>query len=437
MNKPAEKTFDFQNGEYHPHKKQKREDGSAARADKHKEVIDLDSRKTPSARSLYSHTQNGQPMSNGSRRGNLVAEFHNVENIVQPNKNRRRVSGASHGQALKTSGASKFANPSTSGKWVGKHGDAMEGEGHEDHADPIVDPNMDIAYNLQKTTPQVIITSGYKGNAGSELARGRQNGSASNISTMAQKQTLQASHYFTTTDNGRKRRNSSDPNSDGEWTLVKSTQTTKQQNGGPIQRKGASCLSSDRRESDASLDELADDPQHPQTAQHIPRKRKQGTGSLVAAKNESHFNVDDDNSDNEHKKADMVTDSIPKGKRRKKTPKGEFKVIQVFSERHKWLFHGHEQPWSLVQDPESGNLAILNDQGVAVKELELFPRSFSQIHRCRENGKVFIIKSADQTAKNADKICLELGDSDQSEDFSDNVKDPSRTIVIVKRMVDW
>jgi hypothetical protein len=426
--KPADKPFDLEKGEYHPpNKKQKTGPGSAAHATQiHKEVIDVEagpSHRTISSRSLHSHTQNALSMSNGSRGGNSVKEYQNVESLMQPPiKNRRKVAGASNGQGPKTVSVHQFLKPAAREATIIRHSEVV---------DDISDDDVEMVGSgiAGRTTPQVVIPS-YKDTGNLKPAREKPNGTTRNTSITTSKNTGTASPFFSQ----EGRRGSVESISEVAPIMPQNKPTSRQQNGNLSKVNGAAPLSKRSRNSDLDLDELSHEvPASPDGNRgggtRLLGKRKQANGSLAAARTESPCNVDSDDSDLERKKAVMVTTSLSKRSKRAKVP-GEtrFDVIQVFSERTPWLFPEHSKSWHIFQNCEAGILTIFNDGGDAVEDLELVPASINQIHRNEKNGKILIIKAADRTARGAVKICLELSDPYQSEDFTNNMKRFSATI---------
>jgi hypothetical protein len=303
---------------------------------------------------------------------------------------------------------------------VFKHAEVVNGE---DPNDLISDVEIvERPKASRKTSVQVVIhpTSRYQGTSFKEPPRVKSSTGQSKPFTKTPSQTDLTSSYFNGNDGGRK----ANANSEVASVLNKPGRT-RQQNRLSTQKNGAFSISNGRRESYDSLDELSldNEAQHRKAAQQLLTQRKQADGSSAAANAQMRYSVDSDNSEDEHKRANILTTTLPGKRKPAKLPgQDRFSVIQVFSERTAWLFPERSKPWYIIQNCKAGILTVFNDEDDAVKDLELVPTSIKQVHRNEKDGKVLLIKAADRTAKNADKICLELGDSDQSEDFCKNFK---------------
>ena len=353
-----------------------------------------------------------------------MKEYQNVESLMQPPiKNRRKFAGTSNGQGPKTGSVNQFLKPAAREATIIRQSEVV---------DDISDDDVEMVGSgiAGRTTPQVVIPS-HRGTRILKPAREKPNGTTRNISTTS-KNTGTASPFFSQ----EGRHGSVEFISEVAPILSRSKHMSRQQNGNLSKANGTAPLSKRSRNSDLDLDELSHEvPASPGgntgSGTRLFGKRKQANGSSAAVKTESHCNVDSDNSDHERKKADMVTTSLSKrSKRGKELGGNRFDVVQVFSERTPWLFPEHSKSWHLFQNCEAGILTIFNDDGDAVEDLELVPASIKHIRRNEKNGKIFIIKAADQTARRADKICLELSDPYQSEDFTNNMKRFSATISI-------
>ena len=346
-----------------------------------------------------------------------MQEYQIVESMIQPqSRTRRRTASSSNGQGPKSGGAHQFLKPSAPAATVIPH---SEVDDISDDDVQMIDPGMAV-----RTTAQVVIHQPYKGTGNLRLTRAKPNGGVRSTPTAASKYTGTASPYF----NHGDRRSSTESMSEKASTLPQRKHISNQQIENPPKVNGTVAGSKRPRNSDLDLDELSHEvPASPDSntgeAMHLLRKSTQTNGSSNGAKNKDPHSVDDDYSEDEHKKADMVTTSLPKKRKLTNVPgEGRFDVIQIFSERTPWLIPGQSKPWYIVQNCAAGVLTVVDDKGGDVKDLKLAPTSITQLHRNIVDGKILLVKAADQTAKKASKICLELGNCGQSEDLVNNFK---------------
>jgi hypothetical protein len=426
--------FDFLHGDYSgrpetPNKRQKMA-GSRVGVEAHKQVIDLESQpsqkgETPSVRSFLSQTtQNGQQRDNRPVTGQRLQEFGAVEDTMRVIKNRRRNSGPLNAQTPKSVGQKQQVRPESKKQTIINYGDIMNVYDGEDPEDPISDLEGLGPEVLRKTRLKLAIpASSYKGTANRMLAREPDDRRRSG-STTTRKQTATTSPHFPPNQNGLKRRSSSISNSVAEVAQNGSDATSKKhRRENSAQRKSVSTFSKGRRASELSEDELGmDESQSREMAESLLAKRKEMNGSLNAA-NVQHLSEADSSYCEDERKADMVVTSLSKKGKQNQVPQdGQFQVIQVFTQREVWLFHGLDKPWLLRQDMGTGILNFFNEDGHLVPDLSLESKVFTQIQRNAENGKLVILKSADNTLKRAYQIYLELANKDESETFCKNVK---------------
>lgn len=352
-----------------------------------------------------------------------MPELRNVEDMMRGNKTRRRTSGTLNAQLSKHGGLQQETRYDTSKITVFKHGTIMNRHNREDPKDPIIDVDMTIPEALYSTHPEVVIKQPYRGTVHLQPTR-EPNDRGSRSSTTARNQTNLASPYFAANENGRKRRSSSISNSVVEVLQNTSGPSTKQQNAGSIQKMSAFTFPKGQAGSDVSEDELGmDDKSHRETAQKLLRKRQKTNGSSTLAQMDLHRDSDSYTSNDESGKADMIRTNLPKnGKPKKQRGEDRFNVLQIFCEAYAWLPGGSIKPWSLLQNCEAGVLTVFDDEGSAVKDLILTPNQITKIVRSTDDGKLILFKAVDQTAKSARQIYLELQDSDQRDQFCENMK---------------
>lgn len=402
----------------HPRKKQKTEDRSASRTQAHKDVIDLETQSSykrdgPSARSSHSQTQNGQ-------RRNGVVEYNAVEDGLRVTKTRRKMNGPANVQSSKSVEHQQHTGSEIPNAKTFKHGKVMNGHDGEDPEDPIIDADTLGPETQHRTVVGVVIPSPNRGTANVRPTRERDD-KGRRGSTTARNETAITSPYFHANGNGdsQKRRGSVMSNS-VDVAQNESGPMTRERCGNLAQKKSGSHLSGHRETNDLGMDELdlSKDP-HRKTARVLPTKNKQLKGSS-SANVQRQSNVDNESSEDELDKGDMVTNSLTRKRNQRKIP-GRFQVNQVFSHRHAWLSHGLDKPWLLDQDLKTGILKFFNADGHHVPDLDLMSTGFNKIERNDQNGKLVIHKPADDTARGAHHIHLELANKDQSDDFYSNI----------------
>jgi len=344
---------------------------------------------------------------------------------MNPPRQRNRNSGPSGGHLLNGGGSKRFRTTVPTPTVVRLVDDDIEeDELASTHSKPIKNSNSKLEVQIP-----ALQQSSYKGtglkSASRPLGKMWGNGTSKAIS--------KTSEYWADQNGAQRLGSSASRSKTGSTTDRNFRRTTRQDDERPSQSK--SSIFNTHYEDEASLDELSTEQippaerKHFQVAQQLLR-REDNVEDLSAASRGSNSRqqsiVLEDSSDDENrrKKSDMNRTEFSNTKKVKQSkPREEerFVVLQVYSPSYKWLLAG-KKTWSLHENCQAGLLTFFDDQGAAVPGLELNPNSIGKIERGKDNSKIVIHKSKDQTANRSSQICVEFLERDEGSILIERMK---------------
>lgn len=427
-------------GEQPPRKRQRVDGTPTSHNGSSKSPIDLE------AGSANSNRQMGPPASkSGSSQGMKgpqyqgVEEYHRVEDTVGFSK---RKNNPPDRQISNGNGSKRFLPKAKNERWVGRLDDdndpiseddlAVTGSRHINKATSQLARKSNL--EVQIPTPrQAEGTTGYQGTSHKQPSRPKEKmwGNGDARQTPEEEKGEKFSRFFPNAQNPQQRKNSTGSHSADDTAPSRtSARLSDQQNGTPSTKKAPTDNSSPPLNPNVSIDELNADEFYQHTAGTLLAKQKTaraGESKSKGADKRSQSITLDESSDDDlsNDKANMITtDFIPSSKAKPKKRPGEvtFDVLQVFSKSYKWLLASSLKRWTLLENCKEGTFTIFDEHGEAVPDLVLAPQSISKIVRGKDNSKLVLHKSMDQTAKRSPQICLELSDEAECDFFAERLK---------------
>jgi hypothetical protein len=412
--------------------------------------INLDDEPAEKRKETGTQTTKSAQSQTKSSRSFAVEEYQSVENMMRPpsQSQRNRKSKSSDSQTSSGRAGKQFLPQLPAVK--------LDLEG-----DPISEDDSAVAefYHVKKPAFQ----SARKSNVEVQIPASRQAASATEGTSNSQlslpknkmwrngdsdqpADITEFSKYFpnieTRTQNRRERNNSNKSYSGDDTVPARaSARLSSQQAGKPSENRASNSDLNVPLDADVSMDELTYDRLNHQMADTLLAKHKAAKATFEKSKgtaSRSQSITVDDFSDDDlaNNKADIIkTDFTSSGKAKSKKLLGEtrFEVLQVFSAAHKWLVAGSQKKYSLHENCGEGLLTIFDENGSAVPDLVLAPRSISKIVQGEDNSKLVLHKCLDQTAKRSPQICLEFSHGDDCAKFVTRMKKFTPNLGIVPK----
>ena len=425
------KPFDLQ-GEHnrredqHPRKRQRTEGTSISHNGSLKSPIDLDASpatygKQPGTETIKS-AQGQAPKSSGYE----VHEYGSLEKLMKPGpqKSRNRKSSSSDSQTSGERGGQQVNKNGAFQGTVVRHSELHEAE---DENDPISDIEILGAGPRHKTTPQVVIGPGsYKGTAFRGPPRQQVNGGRSRNEVADDARPLEVSpHFPPRAPNQHQRQNQSTSRPFDDTTASKAF----------LDGKSGSKNSSCAVDQDESVDELNRDDIHQQTAEALLTSQRTAKTATSKPKRSRSVALDVSSDDDlANDKANIVKTEFTSMKRAKvkaATKEESYIATLIFSETEAWLVNSGNGPWSLVHDPGSKTVTLLDRDNVS--KWTLPTNKLEKIEYKSECEIMVLHKARDHLTGSGTHIYLKLRDGDRSDDMRASLQKTQPTLSLLEK----